>query len=134
MSLIISAKSVKLALTPSLFAHITAWCLLMLLIWALLISPIPLVAAVVILCYWLKTPLLDWLPATLSQEVEIDFSGRLRWADQEFSYQGVSLLYRGLFIRFYGRQRSVLLWRDSCSETDYRQLLGRLKREHSGSR
>lgn len=106
----------------------------MLLIWALLISPIPLIAAMVILCYWLKTPLLAWLPATLSQEVEIDFSGRLRWADQELSYQGVSLLYRGLFIRFYGRQRSVLLWRDSCSATDYRQLLGRLKREHSGSR
>ncbi len=133
LSLITSAKSVRLKLGYSLSARIVAWQLRMLLIWAVVVSPIPLTASFVILCFLLASPLEVWLPECFEQSIDIDFSGMIRHLDQERHYHRVCVVYRSWFLRFYTTEGVLLLWRDSCAEADYRQLLVRLQRESNQS-
>ncbi|MCG3742487.1 hypothetical protein EXA18_03190 [Vibrio cincinnatiensis] len=134
MSHIILARSVKLYLQPSFLAHIIAFSLLAVLVWAILVSPIPLVVSIVMFALLFSYPLLSWIPASLQGEVDIDCSGKLRVGEQDFFFQQVDFLYQPIFLRIQGRGKCWLLWRDSCHENDYRQLLVKLKREQYCSR
>ncbi|WP_240798190.1 hypothetical protein [Vibrio sp. H11] len=129
MSLITSAKSVKLYLFPSFYAHIVALLQFNMLIWALLISAIPVVVSLVIIAIWLRVALCGWLTPTLSGAVDIDFSGRLRTQDNDEPIRSVGFKFAFAFVVIVTPQRRWLLWRDSCRDGDYRQLLMRLKRE-----
>ncbi|MGC9421252.1 MULTISPECIES: hypothetical protein [unclassified Vibrio] len=97
--------------------------------WAILASSIPLVASMAMIALLFSYPVLSWLPTSLQDEIEINFSGELRVGDDDFVFHQVDFLYRHLFLIIRGQGARWLLWRDSCDESDYRQLLVKLKRE-----
>lgn len=106
-------------------------------LWALLLSPIPLVVTLLIIGMgmtlpmqqWLTLPMQQWLTPALCGDVEIDFSGSVQIGDERYAISRVQYLFAFAFIVMEGQGRRWLLWRDSCSEREYRQLLVRLKQE-----
>ncbi len=129
LSPITSAKSVKLLFTPSYTAHVVAAGVLLVLMWAVAVSAIPLVASL-----WLVISLVTHsshrlLPEPLCGEVEIHFDGYLRIKERKLFFQSISDLHAFAFLSFKGKGRHWLLWRDSCDEITYRQLLVRLKQK-----
>lgn len=59
---------------------------------------------------------------------------RIRARGQREIFHSVHTLYAPLFICLQGQGKRWFIWRDSCDEATYRQLLVRLKRELNGSR
>jgi len=100
---------------------------MLVLIWAVIISPIPLVASLWLCILLTSRPLLSLLPDSLQGEVDIHFDGFLGLKDSKVPFQAVSDIYSFAFISFQGDKKRCLLWRDSCDDTTYRQLLVRLK-------
>ncbi|ELG2044257.1 hypothetical protein RAX51_003196 [Vibrio fluvialis] len=100
-------------------------------LWALLLSPTPLVVTLLIIGMGMALPLpmQQWLTPELCGDVEIDFSGSVQIGDERYTISRVQYLFAFAFIVMEGQGRRWLLWRDSCSEREYRQLLVRLKRE-----
>jgi len=101
----------------------------MVLMWAVVVSPIPLVASL-----WLAISLISHsshrlLPEPLQGEVEVHFDGYLRFKGRQLSFQSISALHAFAFLSFKGKHQHWLLWRDSCDEFTYRQLLVRLKQK-----
>ncbi|MDE5178558.1 protein YgfX [Vibrio fluvialis] len=129
MSLITSAKCVKLHLTPSYNARVVAAMVFGCVLWALLLSPIPLVVTLLIIGMGMALPMQQWLTPALCGNVEIDFSGSVQIGDERYAISRVQYLFAFAFIVMEGQGRRWLLWRDSCPEREYRQLLVRLKRE-----
>lgn len=99
----------------------------MVLIWAVIVSPIPLSASAFLFSVFITRPLSALLPDCLHGSVEIGFDGYLKMNDQTQSFQSVSDLHSFAFLSFHARGKHWLLWRDSCEEAAYRQLLVRLK-------
>ncbi|ADT86024.1 hypothetical protein J0676_16755 [Vibrio sp. Vb2880] len=77
----------------------------------------------------LRVPLHHWLTPALRGEVAFDFSGYLVIGEARHAITRVQCLFAGAFVIIEGPGLRWLLWRDSCSEVEYRQLLVRLKRE-----
>lgn len=98
-------------------------------LWALLLSPTPLVVTLLIIGMGMALPMQQWLTPVLCGDVEIDFSGSVQIGDERYAISRVQYLFAFAFIVMEGQGRRWLLWRDSCSEREYRQLLVRLKRE-----
>lgn len=101
----------------------------MVLIWAVIVSPIPLAASVWLLSVFISRPLSDFLPDSLHGSVEIGFDGYFIMNNHKQSFVSVSDLQSFAFLSFHTRGKHWLLWRDSCQEETYRQLLVRLKRK-----
>ncbi len=101
--------------------------LLLVFIWAVAISAIPLVASLLICMQLISRPVSGLIPPYLQGEVEIHFDSSLQFNDSKQKFYAVSTLHAFSFICFQGKGQRWLLWRDSCDETTYRQLLVRLK-------
>ncbi len=99
----------------------------MVLIWAVISSPIPLVASVCLLLIIVSRPLSFLLPDALNGEVELRFDGSLKTNNKSLDFESVSFLHAFLFLSFQTKDKRWLLWRDSCDEETYRHLLVRLK-------
>ncbi|ENM3951501.1 hypothetical protein ACT7T5_002198 [Vibrio cholerae] len=101
---------------------------MLLMLWALFVSSIPLVLVPYFAAWiWRGHLHSQWMPASLVGNVELTFAG-------VFEQQGQRELYAPLFICLQGQGKRWFIWRDSCDEATYRQLLVRLKRELNGSR
>lgn len=106
----------------------------MALIGAVVSSPIPLVATAYLLLIIVSRPLTSLLPDALHGEVEFGFDHSLKTNHYSIKsnnhsqgFTSVGLLHSYLFLSFHTRGKYWLLWRDSCDEATYRQLLVRLK-------
>ncbi len=132
LSPITSAKSVKLLFSPSYSAQVLASVTVLVMTWAVVASPIPLIASVVLLNIIYSRPVSQFLPEPLVGNVEIDFDGDLCIQDKKVQFNSISDIYAFAFISFQGRTKRWILWRDSCDDVIYRQLLVRLrqKQEH----
>jgi len=102
------------------------------LIWAVIISPIPLVAVAYLCCQLFSRSITYLLTESLQGDVTIHFDGTLVANNEKISFHSVSSVYAFVFIAFNAKNRRWLLWRDSCDDSTYRQLLVRLtlKQEH----
>ncbi len=100
LSLITSAKSVKLVFTPSYSAHFIASVVLLILIWAAIVVPIPLVASVWFCGRLIARPISDFLPEKLQGEVDINFDGYLQLKKRQVFFESVSVLHSFAFISF----------------------------------
>lgn len=127
LSLITSAKSVNLTLSPSLSARIVTLVTLLTLMWAVIISPMPLVITIVICGYLLSHKISLWTVSPLQGQVTICFDQFLIADGNRATLQSMSELHSFAFIAFKTQGKRWLLWRDSCDDTTYRQLLVRLK-------
>lgn len=101
----------------------------MVLIWAVIVSAIPLTASAWLLSLFILRPLSTFLPDSLHGSVEIGFDGYIKMNNQKQSFLSVSDLHSFAFLSFHARGKHWLLWRDSCEKVTYRQLLVRLKRK-----
>jgi len=99
------------------------------LIWAVIVISIPLIASVWLCSLLLSRPINTLVPTSLQGDVEINYSGSLTVHGQRFNYSSVNALYSFVCISFEGKYQHFLLWRDSCDEQTYRQLLVKLKQE-----
>lgn len=128
LSLITSAKYVKFTLQASYFACLAHIILLMLVIWALLISPLPLVSTLFFIIFLLSAGYqFDLLPPCVSGDVTLHKDGRCQWLEETFIIEKVSLQFSFMVLILYSEcGQRYLLWRDTCSDELYRQLLVRL--------
>lgn len=131
LSLIISAKSVKLRLSTSYYAQISQFYLVSGLIWAWVYSPLPLTISFYLIGYCLAKPLSYWQQKSISGEVELDFDRlnihcELLYPQNAVQINSIETLFRPAFIVLKTSKGHWVLWRDSCQEVDYRQLIVRL--------
>ncbi|WP_327796084.1 protein YgfX [Vibrio anguillarum] len=124
-----SAKCVNFVLFPSHFARITNFICLMIAVWALLISPIPLVTLPLfyapLITAQKSTSLL--VPSLIGQ-FKLTSHGEWQCADQNLSIEKVSTQFAFMVLIIYAQQgKRYLVWRDSCVEADYRRLLVQLR-------
>ena len=131
MSLITSAKSVKLQLSTSYYAQVSQLYLVSGLIWAWIYSPLPLTISFYLIGYCLTKPLSYWQQKNIFGEVELNFEQMEIYYDSLHSQNAVQIksietLFRMAFIVLKTSKGHWLIWRDSCQETDYRQLIVRL--------
>ncbi|WP_367781138.1 protein YgfX [Vibrio metoecus] len=122
-------------LTSSYYAQFIACLILMLMLWALFVSSIPLVLVPFFSAsIWRGHHLRQWMPSSLTGDVELTFCGSLEHNGQHFTFHTIQTLYAPLFITLQGPRQRWFIWRDSCDDATYRQLLVRLKRELNSSR
>ncbi|ENM5731947.1 hypothetical protein AB7D55_003767 [Vibrio mimicus] len=108
---------------------------MMLMLWALFVSSIPLVLVPYFAAWiWRGHRLGLWMPKSLEGEIDLTFSGTLEQDGQRSTFHSIHTLYAPLFVTLQGQGKRWFIWRDSCDETTYRLLLVRLKRELNGSR
>lgn len=108
---------------------------MLLMLWALFVSSIPLVLVPFFSAWiWRGHHLGQWMPESLVGEVDLTFSGTLEQEGQRSTFHSIHTLYAPLFVTLQGQGKRWFIWRDSCDEATYRQLLVRLKRELNGSR
>lgn len=102
--------------------------LMMLVIWALLISPLPLVSTVFFIIFLLSAGYqFQLLPPCVSGDVSLSKEGCCQWLEQTFVIEKVSLQFSFMVLVLYSEcGQRYLLWRDSCNDELYRQLLVRL--------
>nr|WP_165310265.1 hypothetical protein [Vibrio ziniensis]QIH40852.1 hypothetical protein G5S32_02160 [Vibrio ziniensis] len=75
----------------------------------------------------MSRPLTTFLTDALYGEVEFGFYGSFKANNQVQAFQSVAFLHSFAFLSFHSKRKHWLLWRDSCDEETYRQLLVRLK-------
>ncbi len=97
--------------------------------WAVVVSPIPLVASLWLVILLITHSSHRLLPEALLGDVEIHFDGYLKIEGRQLFFQSMSDLHAFVFLSFKGKGQHWLLWRDSCDEVTYRQLLVRLKQK-----
>ncbi|MGO1296552.1 MAG: hypothetical protein ACTMIA_04485 [Vibrio sp.] len=84
---------------------------------------------------WKYCPPARLLHRSLLGEIRFIPEQRLIEGNGTIGYQYVDLSYASFMIIFSEKADSKwLLWRDSCQDKQYRQLLVQLKREQQGSR
>nr|WP_214651466.1 MULTISPECIES: protein YgfX [Vibrio] len=101
----------------------------MIAVWALLISPIPLVTLPLfyapLIAAQKSTSLL--VPSLIGQ-FKLTSHGEWQCADQNLSIEKVSTQFAFMVLIIYAQQgKRYLVWRDSCVEADYRRLLVQLR-------
>ncbi|RBM72636.1 hypothetical protein DLR72_00480 [Vibrio paracholerae] len=112
-----------------------ALLIMLLMLWALFVSSIPLVLVPYFAAWvWRGHLHSQWMPASLLGNVELTFGGVFEQEGRRETFHSVHTLYAPLFICLQGQGKRWFIWRDSCDEATYRQLLVRLKRELNGSR
>lgn len=91
-----------------------------LIIWAILISPVPLVASV----YLLLCLAGGMHKRTKEVLVMISPEGRIRMAGEYHRIKYTERLFQPLFVVIHTHSgKKLQIWRDSCEEGDYRNLL-----------
>ncbi|EOB3674723.1 protein YgfX [Vibrio vulnificus] len=98
-------------------------------IWALLFSPFPLVVVVALLypLYQFQTIHGFWYPAWQGA-VSVNASGAVKYQQKVEHIHSLSLLFYWWFVSIkLANGRRYLIWRDSCQDSDYRQLMIVLK-------
>jgi hypothetical protein len=119
----IRLKSVDLRLTPSLIAHIIQLVVLFLILWALLLSPTPIVILIYLIRHAIIYPELI-KPRCFIGRLRLETSGELFVDDDEDEFKYAIAMYRPLMLEIGTvRGRRLAIWRDSCSEASYRRLL-----------
>ncbi len=101
----------------------------MLAVWALLISPIPLVALPLFFTPMITAQKQSLLLASdLIGQLKLTSHSEWRCADQNLSIEKVSTQFAFMVLIVYAQKGTrYLLWRDSCAEADYRRLLVQLR-------
>ncbi|MFA0170529.1 protein YgfX [Vibrio splendidus] len=135
LSRITSARFVKLQLKPSysaLFAKGTvSGCLLFFIVF----SSIPLV--VVLYCLALMFCLLKANHVILNTAhgcFDYKEDGEIRLNDQSYRLKSVDKIWAQFFVKLkFECGHSVMLWRDSCREREYRHFLANLQRAHEAN-
>lgn len=132
LSRITSVKCAKLQISRSKIAHVLTIAIVLSITWAIIFSPIPLVVSVFIgsklFIYWLHQQI---LPIALSGFVTVHGRTSFDWQEENYSIRGVNLLFAWWFIALKdNRGAGYLIWRDACSNIDYRHLLVVLKNAH----
>ncbi|WP_308736832.1 protein YgfX [Vibrio chagasii] len=128
-----SARFVKLQLNPSYFALLTKGTVFGCLLFFIVVSSIPL--AVSLYCLYLTFNLLraNHMLITSAQGcLDYKDDGVVRLNGSTYSLKSVDQVWAQFFIKLqFECGHSVLLWRDSCQEQEYRHFLANLQRMHS---
>lgn len=127
-----SAKSVRLNFRHSYTSTMASVMLLMLVIFIIVLSDIPLAPSIILLSILSKLAIdKEILPAPLRGDVEFTacsykFANGAEHRIETVNFLGMAFV---LLIQREGGQRT-LIWRDSLSEASYRHLVVMLKGEH----
>ncbi|WP_407702364.1 protein YgfX [Vibrio algarum] len=114
---------VHLYLSPSKIAHIVQSGILILIIWAVLISPMPIVVSLSLIASIIRQLLIERQPS-ISGRLELYSSGKLTLNNQRLRCGSIFTLYKPLMIQIATVQGvKINIWRDACVEKEYRQLL-----------
>ncbi|WP_353505332.1 protein YgfX [Vibrio sp. SCSIO 43135] len=131
MSLTTLARCANLNLAHSSYAHFANTVVLVFAMWALIVSPIPLVItlylALIVAALYLKG---GFFPAPLKGKLTVKPGNILEVNNQSNSIRHAQLAYSWLAILItYSDGKRYCLWRDSLCEADYRRVVAELKRE-----
>ncbi|MDG3087145.1 hypothetical protein P7F88_14055 [Vibrio hannami] len=128
---ITSVRSAKLYLVKSFNAQIAAWGITAIVIWAVLVSPAPVVVSVYLifsLCWYSSVNRASGL-------FKISLDGYFEWGYKNHEFKVAELSFKPLFVVIYSEQgEKVIIWRGACEEADYRHLLVVLKLLHRKKR
>ncbi|WP_345772733.1 protein YgfX [Vibrio sp. Isolate31] len=129
----ISARFVKLQLNPSHFALLTKGTVFGCLLFFIVVSSIPL--AVSLYCLYLSFNLFranHMLITSAQGRFDYKDDGEIQLNDQLYKLKSVDQIWAQFFIKLqFECGHSVLLWRDSCQEQEYRHFLANLQRMRS---
>ncbi|CAH7222693.1 conserved hypothetical protein [Vibrio chagasii] len=128
-----SARFVKLQLNPSHFALLTKGTVFGCLLFFIVVSSIPL--AVSLYCLYLSFNLFcanHMLITSAQGRFDYKGDGEVRLNDQLYKLKSVDQIWAQFFITLrFECGHSVLLWRDSCQDQEYRHFLANLQRMRS---
>ncbi|MFA0078677.1 protein YgfX [Vibrio artabrorum] len=128
---ITSARFVKLQLTPSYSALCTKGTLFGCLLFSIVLSSIPLAAS--LYCLALLINLFQTNHAILNSAhgcFDYKEDGEIRLNNRTYRLKSVDKIWAQFFVKLqFECGHSVLLWRDSCCEGEYRHFLAHLQRE-----
>ncbi|MGB1974171.1 MAG: protein YgfX [Vibrio toranzoniae] len=131
MSHITSARFVKLQLNPSYSALFAKGTIFGCLLFFIVLSSIPLVIS--LYCLPLIINLFRTNNVILNSAYgHFDYKddGEIKLNDQGYKLKSVDKVWAQFFVKLqFECGHSVLLWRDSCREREYRHLLAHLQRE-----
>ncbi|MFS1921349.1 protein YgfX [Vibrio lentus] len=130
LSRITSARFVRLQLTPSYSALFAKGTIFGCLLFFIVFSSIPLVAS--LYCLYLMIALFktDAVVVNAAQGCfDYKLDGEVRLNDQPYVLKTVDKVWAQFFVKLsFECGHSVLLWRDSCDEREYRYFLANLQR------
>ncbi|CAH6842606.1 conserved hypothetical protein [Vibrio chagasii] len=128
-----SARFVKLQLNPSYFALLTKGTVFGCLLFFIVVSSIPL--AVSLYCLYLTFNLFranHMLITSAQGGLDYKDDGEVRLNGCTYSLKSVDQIWAQFFVKLqFECGHSVLLWRDSCQEQEYRHFLANLQRIRS---
>ncbi|WP_306345493.1 MULTISPECIES: protein YgfX [Vibrio] len=131
LSHITSARFVKLQLNPSYSALFAKGTIFGCLLFFIVLSSIPLVIS--LYCLPLIINLFRTNNVILNSAYgHFDYKddGEIKLNDQGYKLKSVDKVWAQFFVKLqFECGHSVLLWRDSCREREYRHLLAHLQRE-----
>ncbi|WP_363318240.1 protein YgfX [uncultured Vibrio sp.] len=127
-----SARFVKLQLSPSYSALFVKGTVFGCLLFLIVLSSVPL--AVSLYCLMLIIHLFKTNHVIVnSAHGRFDYQedGEVRLNDQRYFLKSVDTIWAQFFVKLRFRcGHSVLLWRDSCREREYRHFLAHIQRQH----
>ncbi|MEZ8632852.1 protein YgfX [Vibrio lentus] len=130
LSRITSARFVRLQLNPSYSALFAKGTIFGCLLFFIVFSSIPLVAS--LYCLYLMIALFktDAVVVNAAQGCfDYKLDGEVRLNDQHYVLKTVDKVWAQFFVKLsFECGHSVLLWRDSCDEREYRHFLANLQR------
>ena len=132
LSRITSARFVKLQLNPSYFALFAKGTIFGCLLFFIVLSSIPLVVALYCLSLIFSLFRSDHVILnTAHGYFDYKEDGEIRLNDQSYKLKSVDKTWAQFFVKLkFECGHSVLLWRDSCCEREYRHFLTNLQRPH----
>ncbi|WED22237.1 hypothetical protein L3Q72_02190 [Vibrio sp. JC009] len=115
-----SPKSVNLYLQPSLIAQVIQLVVSVVIIWAILISPVCLVASAWMLAYLFS----KGVRKSQAGQLKIAADKKLIWNGVEDVFRFAETLFRPMCVVIHSQSgQKITVWRDSCREEDYRHLM-----------
>ncbi|MFA0054526.1 protein YgfX [Vibrio echinoideorum] len=131
LSRITSARFVKLQLNPSYFALFAKGTVFGCLLFVTVFSSIPLVVALYCLSLIINLFITNHVILNSAQgRFDYKEDGEIRLNDQRYILKSVDKIWAQFFIKLkFECGHSVLIWRDSCHDREYRHFLANLQRE-----
>ncbi|WP_428809365.1 protein YgfX [Vibrio lamellibrachiae] len=129
MSHITSQRFVSTSAKPSIYSRIINITLLLLMVWFLVVSSLPLVVTpILLISLFILFFQSGFLPASLTGAFGITDEGILEYQNEKYplSHVVLNITFIGVIICLSDKQR-FFLWRDSVPDDEYRKLLVKMR-------
>ncbi len=116
-------QKLTITLQSSFYAYIVQILILWVAIWAALISDLPVAAFLYLLGLLIQIMVTEFAPQP-PEILQIDLSGHVRYRNRQERCTKAFTAFKPLMIQLATEQGTVIkIWRDCCSEKEYRRLL-----------